>query len=68
VTALDAGGIEVALFDDEIVALDWMYSNVVGGIKVVIREEDYDAAADILDFPAEEIPEAPEEVEDAGAA
>jgi len=41
-----------------------MYSNGVGGIKVVIREEDYDAAADILDFPAEEIPEAPEHVEE----
>lgn len=67
-TALDAGGIEVTLFDDVIVALDWMYSNGVGGIKVVVREEDYDAAADILDFPAEEIPEAPEDVEDAERA
>lgn len=45
-----------------IVALDWMYSNAVGGIKVVIREEDYDAAAEILDFPAEESQEAAEEV------
>jgi predicted RNA-binding Zn-ribbon protein involved in translation (DUF1610 family) len=61
VTALDAGGIEVALFDDLIVALDWMYSNAVGGIKVVVREEDYDAAADILDFPAEETQESVED-------
>jgi predicted RNA-binding Zn-ribbon protein involved in translation (DUF1610 family) len=41
-----------------------MYSNAVGGIKVVIREEDYDAAADILDFPAEETQEPDEDVED----
>ena len=40
-----------------------MYSNAVGGIKVVVREEDYDAAADILDFPAEETAEAAEEAE-----
>ena len=38
-----------------------MYSNAVGGIKVVVREEDYDAAADILDFPAEETQDAAEE-------
>jgi hypothetical protein len=57
VTALDAGGIEATLFDDEIVTLDWLYSNAVGGIKVVVREEDYDVAADILDFPAEETKE-----------
>ncbi|HEX7191597.1 MAG TPA: hypothetical protein VF381_08485, partial [Thermoanaerobaculia bacterium] len=44
-------------------AIDWLYSNAAGGIKVVIREEDYDAAADILDFPAEETQE-PVEDED----
>lgn len=43
------------------VALNWMYSNALGGIKVVVREEDYDAAADILDFPAEESHEPAEE-------
>jgi predicted RNA-binding Zn-ribbon protein involved in translation (DUF1610 family) len=37
-----------------------MYSNAVGGIKVVVREEDYDDAADILDFPAEESSETAE--------
>ena len=61
VTALDAGGIEVTLFDDEFVAVNWMISNAVGGVKVVIREEDYDAAADILDFAAEEAQEPDEE-------
>lgn len=40
-----------------------MYSNAVGGIKVVVREEDYEAAADILDFPAEETQEPAEEVQ-----
>jgi len=65
VTALEAGGIEVTLFDDVIVALDWMYSNAVAGIKVMVREEDYDAAADILDLPAEEIQEPDGDVEPA---
>lgn len=64
VTALDAAAIEVTLFDDQVVAIDWLYSNAVGGIKVIVREEDYDAAADVLDLPAEETQEAGGEAPD----
>ena len=63
VSALEAGGVEATLFDDVVVGLDWMYSNAVGGIKLVIREEDYDAAADILDLQAEEAQQTAEDEE-----
>jgi predicted RNA-binding Zn-ribbon protein involved in translation (DUF1610 family) len=56
-TALDAAGIDIALFDDEIVRIDWLYSNAVGGVKIIVRDEDYDTAADVLDFPAEDVQE-----------
>jgi|GEM_PF-4345184 len=45
-----------------------MYSNAAGGIKVVVREDDYNAAADILDLPAEETQEPAEEAEAAPRA
>lgn len=46
---LDSAGIESFLIDDNLVRLDWFYSNLVGGIKLVVREEDTEAASKFLD-------------------
>jgi len=53
-SALDAAGIEADLADDVIIAMDWLYSNAVGGVKLVVRDDDLEAAADVLLLTAEE--------------
>ena len=45
---LEAAGIPVIISDSEIVAMDWLLSNAVGGIKVQVREEDAERAAAAL--------------------
>jgi hypothetical protein len=53
--ALEAAGIESYLYDENLVRMDWFLSNLIGGVKVVVREEDAKEAAKILDkrFPEE---------------
>jgi len=51
---LESAGIESFLADANLVRMDWFYSNAVGGIKVVVREEDAEEARQILE---QEIPE-----------
>jgi hypothetical protein len=52
---LESAGIEAYLVDDNMVRMDWFYSNLIGGIKLKVRPEDVDAANEILSQP---IPEA----------
>ena len=49
--SLDSAGIESFLADDNMVRMDWFYSNLVGGIKLCVRPEDADAAVELLDQP-----------------
>jgi len=51
---LDSAGIESFLSEENLVRLDWFYSNLVGGIKLMVREEDAEAARKLLE---ENIPE-----------
>jgi hypothetical protein len=53
-TALEAAGIDCVLADDEIVAIDWLYSNAVGGVKLVVRDEERELAWNILETPSAE--------------
>jgi hypothetical protein len=46
---LESAGIECFLSDDNLVRLDWFYSNLIGGIKLLVREEDAEAAIKLLD-------------------
>jgi hypothetical protein len=48
---LESAGIEACLVDDNMVRLDWFWSNLIGGIKLQVREEDAQSATDILDQP-----------------
>jgi Putative prokaryotic signal transducing protein len=52
-SALQAAGIHATLADDHIVAANWLYSNVVGGVKVLVPVEDAAAAQAVLAIPAE---------------
>lgn len=46
---LDSADIECYLIDENIVRMDWFYSNAVGGIKLIVRPGDRDDAAALLD-------------------
>jgi hypothetical protein len=46
---LDSAGIESFLADDNLVRLDWFISNLVGGVKIFVRQEDAEAATKLLD-------------------
>ena len=48
-SALEDAGIQAAVADESIVAMDWLLSNAVGGIKVQVWEEDADRAVGVLE-------------------
>jgi len=52
--SLDSAGIEAVLTDDNIVRLDWFWSNLMGGIKLNVAPEEVEAANEILDQPIPE--------------
>jgi Putative prokaryotic signal transducing protein len=47
-SVLDATGIECFLQDDNVVRMDWLWSNAMGGIKLLVREKDAEEAETIL--------------------
>lgn len=47
--ALDEEGIQSAISDENLVAMDWLLSNAVGGVKVQVWEEDADRAVAVLE-------------------
>ena len=51
---LESAGIQSFLADENLVRLDWFYSNAVGGTKLLVREEEADEARKIL---GQEVPE-----------
>ena len=53
--SLESAGIPAHLVDDNMVRLDWFYSNLIGGIKLQVRTEDADAANEILSQPIPEV-------------
>ena len=46
---LEADGIEAFIRDENIVALNWLYSNAVGGVKLEVAAEDEKRARAILE-------------------
>lgn len=47
-TKLESEGIECHIADEHIVRMDWFYSNAVGGVKLQVREEDFEVALEAL--------------------
>ena len=47
-SVLDSAGIQNFLVDDNMVRLDWFCSNLAGGIKILVREEDAEEANKLL--------------------
>ena len=49
--SLESSGIDVVLVDDNMVRMDWFISNLIGGIKLCVREQDEAAALELLAEP-----------------
>jgi hypothetical protein len=47
-TILDSADIECFLYDENIIRLDWLWSNLVGGIKLRVRTDDAGPALELL--------------------
>jgi hypothetical protein len=52
--SLESAGLEAFLVDENIIRMDWFWSNLMGGIKLQVNEEDAGAANGILDRPIPE--------------
>ena len=50
-SVLESAGIECFLRDENTVRIDWLWSNLVGGIRLQVAEEDADAAEALLSAP-----------------
>jgi hypothetical protein len=48
-SVLDDAGISCYLQDDNVIRMDWLWSNAMGGIKLLVREQDAAEAERILD-------------------
>jgi len=53
-SVLNSASIDFFLADENTIRMDWFWSNLLGGIKLCVRESDADAASDLLDL---DIPE-----------
>ena len=45
---LEGAGIECYLFDENMVRLDWLWSNLLGGLKLVVRKKDLEESERLL--------------------
>jgi hypothetical protein len=48
-SVLDSAGIECFLGDDNLIRIDWLWSNLLGGIKLRVRQEDALVASRLLE-------------------
>jgi hypothetical protein len=46
--ALDEAGVQATVTDESLVAMDWLLSNAIGGIKVQVWDEDAERAVAVL--------------------
>jgi hypothetical protein len=51
---LDSAGIPSFMADENMLGMNWMWSNAIGGIRLFVREENVSEAADLLDQPIPE--------------
>jgi hypothetical protein len=52
--SLDSAGIQCALADDNVIRMDWFYSNAIGGIKLLVDSEEAAEAEQVLTQPIPE--------------
>ena len=54
-SALEAAGIPVIIDNEHVVSMNWMFSNLVGGVKVLVESRHADQARDILTNTATDV-------------
>lgn len=66
---LESSGIPAFLQDENLIQMDWLLSNAVGGVRVQVADEDLQAASNFLeaDHGAEPDPTEPESERSAGS-
>jgi hypothetical protein len=50
-SVLDSSGIESLLVDHNVIRMDWFWSNLIGGVRLIVRPEDTDEANALLRQP-----------------
>jgi len=50
-SALESAGIECFLRDENTIRIDWLWSNLMGGIRLQVADADVDAAEEVLSQP-----------------
>jgi hypothetical protein len=51
-SVLEAAGIESALANEHLVSMNWLYSNAVGGVQVLISEDRFEEGRSLLESHA----------------
>lgn len=51
---LDSAGIESHLTDDNMVRMNWFISNLIGGVRLMVKAEDLETATEVLSQPIPE--------------
>jgi hypothetical protein len=54
-SVLESAGVYCALADANVIRTDWLWSNLLGGIKLRVQEEDLEAASNLLDQDSPEL-------------
>ena len=48
-TSLESAGIKTLVADEHTINMDWLYSNAMGGVRLLVKPEDVDEARQILE-------------------
>jgi hypothetical protein len=51
---LHSAGIAAVVRDEHTVQFDWFWSNAIGGVKIDVPDEDYEAASELLNLKPSE--------------
>ena len=55
-TRLEAAGIQAFVQDENMIQMDWLYSNAIGGVRVQVADEDIETAQEFLGADTEQHP------------
>ena len=58
-SSLESAGIEVELVDSNVIGVGWLASNLVEGVRLLVKAEDAEAAREILEQPIPDAFEVP---------
>ena len=54
---LESAGIECIILDENLISINWLYSNAIGGVKLQVKSSDAERAKAILEEQEETKPE-----------